>query len=304
MSTPAVRLASITAILLVASAAVGQAQIGGILKKGKNAAVGKAGETAVAQVPPKIVDVLPCAVTYEQLEALQRGLEAELKAAPAAAKEAKSRQDAVESEQKAYEKAMNDYRKKDESWDACRERVENDPATKKKLAELEARSEADQARAEGAVDEAALEARARQVQAAAQRIANGTATAADRQAMADFQAEMARIQQASSGALATSAETTALTEAQREALKKCGEKPVEPTGGGSSLGWSPERVLLETGAQAAGMDPETYKVVRDCAIKSANLRLSAKNKDADKINSKLDEIQQTLNSMRSAGVPI
>lgn len=303
MSTPAVRLASITAILLVASAAVGQAQIGGILKKGKNAAVGKAGETAAAQVPPKTVDVLPCAVTYEQLEALERGLEAELKAAPAAAKEAKSRQDAVEAEQKAYEKAMNDYRKKDESWDACRERVENDPATKKKLAELEARSEADRARAEGAVDEAALEAQARQVQAAAQRIANGTATAADRQAMADFQAQMARVQQASSGAMATSAETTALTEAQREALKKCGEKPVQPTGP-SSLGWSPERVLLETGAQAAGMDPETYKVVRDCAIKSANLRLSEKNKDADKTNAKLSEIQQTLNSMRSAGVPI
>ena len=303
MSTPAARLASITTILLVATATVGQAQIGGILKKGKDAAVGKAGESAAAQVPPKTVDVLPCAVTYDQLEALERGLEAELKAAPAAAKEAKSRQDAVESEQKAYEKAMNDYRKKDESWNACRERVENDPATKKKLAELEAKSDADQAKAEAAVDEEALEAQARQVQAAAERIANGTATAADRQAMADFQAKMAGIQQANSQVMATSAETTALTEAQREALKKCGEKPVQPTNP-SSLGWSPERVLLETGAKAAGMDEETYKVVRDCAIKSANLRLSDKNKDADKTNAKLSEIQQTLNSMRSAGVPI
>ena len=74
MSTPAARLASITAILLVAIAAPGQAQIGGLLKKGKDAAAGKAGETAAAQVPPKTVDVLPCAVTYEQLDALERGL--------------------------------------------------------------------------------------------------------------------------------------------------------------------------------------------------------------------------------------
>jgi hypothetical protein len=303
MSTPAARLASITAILLVASAAVGQAQIGGLLKKGKDAAVGKAGETAAAQVPPKVVDVLPCEVTYEQLEALERGLEAERKAAPAAAKEAKSRQDAVEADQKAYEKAMKDYEKKSEAWGACRDKVENDPATKKKAAELEARSDADRERMEGSVDEAALEAQARQVQAAAERIANGTATAADRQAMADFQAQMARMQQSSNQALATSAEATALTEAQRERLKKCGEKPVPPTGG-STLGWSPERVLLQTGAKEAGMDEETYKVVRDCAIKSANLRLSAKAKDADRINAKLDEIQQTLNAMRAAGVPI
>jgi hypothetical protein len=304
MSTPAVRLASLTAILLVASAAVGQAQIGGILKKGKDAAVGKAGESAAAQVPPKTVDALPCAVTYEQLEALQRGLDAELKAAPSAKKEAENRQKEAESQQKAYEKAMNDYEKQSESWNACRERIENDPATKKKLAELEARSEADQARAEAAVDEAALEAQAREMQAATQRIANGTGTAADRQTVANFQAQMAGMQRVSNQALATSAEATALTEAQRERLKKCGEKPVPPMGGSSSLGWSPERLLLETGAKAAGMDEETYKVVRDCAIKSANLRLSDKNKDAAKMNAKLSEIQQTLNSMRAAGVPV
>jgi hypothetical protein len=63
-------------------------------------------------------------------------------------------------------------------------------------------------------------------------------------------------------------------------------------------------VVLEAGAKAAGMDPETYKVVRDCAIMSANLRLSDKNRDAEKTNAKLSEIQQTLNSMRAAGVPI
>ena len=141
------------------------------------------------------------------------------------------------------------------------------------------------------------------MQAAAQRVANGTATAADRQALADFQAQMAQVAAGGNAATATSAESNALTEAQRERLAQCGQEPVPPTMP-TSLGWSPERLLLELGAKEAGMDPETYKVVRDCAIKSANLRLSAKNKDADKINSKLSEIQQTLNSMRAAGVPI
>jgi hypothetical protein len=303
MSAPAARAASITAILLVATATVGQAQVGGLLKKGKDAAAGKAVESAAAQVPPKTVDVLPCAVTYDQLDALERGLKAELDAAPQAKKQAEDRQKSVESEQKAYEKAMNDYQKKNEAWGACRDRIENDPATKKQIAELEAKAEKDRAKAEASMDEEALEAQAKRVQAAAERVANGTATAADRQAMADFQAQMAGMQQANNEIMATSAEASALTEAQRERLKKCGEEPVQPKSP-TSLGWSPERVLLETGAKAAGMDPETYKVVRDCAIKSANLRLSSKNPDADRTNAKLNEIQQTLNSMRSANVPI
>jgi hypothetical protein len=304
MSTPAARTATLTAILLLATAAVGHAQLGGLLKKGKDAAAGKAGESAAAQVPPKTVDVLPCAVTYDQLEALERGLQAELEAAPSAKKEAADRQKSADADQKAYDKATNDYNKKNEAWGACRDRVENDPATKKKLAELEAKSNADAAKAEAAVDEQALEAQARKMQAAAERVANGTATAADRQALADFQAQMAKLQQTGNAMVATNAESSELAAAQRERLAKCGEKPVQPTMP-SSLGWSPERVLLEKGAKAAGMDTETYKVVRDCALKSANLRVTSKNyPDADKLNSKLSEIQQTLNSMRAAGVPI
>jgi hypothetical protein len=304
MSTPIARVTTITAILLVATAAAGQAQLGGLLKKGKDAAAGKAGETAAAQIPPKTVDVLPCAVTYDQLEALERGLEAELKAAPTAEKEAESRQKSAEAEQKAYDKARADYDKKSEVWGACRDRVQNDPATKKKLADLEAKSEADRAKAEAAIDEKAIEAQAVKVQAATERMAKGTATEADKKLMAEFQAQMAQVQQAGNSMMATSNESMALTREQQERLAKCGEEPKRPTSP-SSLGWSPERILLETGAKAAGMDPQTYLVVRDCAIKSANLRVTSKNyPDADKMNTKLGEIQQTLNSMRSAKVPI
>ena len=302
----AARAASCTAILLVTITAAGHSQLGGLLKKGKNAAAGKATDAAAAQVPPSTVDVLPCAVTYEQLVALDKGLKAELEAAPAAKKEAEDRQKAADAEQKAYDKAMADYTKKDDAYQACRDKVENDPAAQKKSDELAARSEAEGQRAGAAVDQAAIEAQAMKAQAAAQRVANGTATAADRQVLADFQAMMAGVSSAGNAAMAVNAEATAFSEEQRERLKKCGQPPERPKAP-SGLGWSPERVVLDKGAQAAGMDPLTYQVVRDCAIKSANLRLSTKNTpepEAQRMNQKLAEIQQTMNSMRAANVPI
>lgn len=301
----AVRAPALTAILLVAATTAAQSQIGGLLKKGKDAAAGKATDAAVAQVPPQKVDVLPCAVTYEQLDALEKGLQAELDAAPAAKKEAEDRQKAAETEQKAYDKAMDDYNRKNASYNACRDKVLNDPAANRKAEEASAKAEAESRKA-GQIDEAALEAQAQRAQAAAEKVANGTATAADRQVLADFQATMAGIQKSGNAAIAAHGEVSALSKEQQERLARCGEEPKQPVSP-SALGWSPERVVLEKGAKAAGMDPETYRVVRDCAIKSANLRLSNKNysdADANRMNGKLESIQKTMNAMRAAKVPI
>ena len=303
MITTATRAASLTTILLAAAVATGQAQIGGLLKKGTNAAAGKATDAAVAQVPPQKVDVLPCAVTYEQLAALEKGLQAELDAAPSAKKEAEQRQKAAESEQKAYDKSLDDYNKKNEAWGSCRDKVINDPVARQKAEAAGARTEAASQQAAGAVDEQQMMAMAEKAQAAAQRVSNGTATAADRQTLADYQAYMAKVSQAGNAALAGAQEQQALSAEQQAKLAKCGEEPKRPTAP-SSLGWSPERLLLETGAKAAGMDPVTYLAVRDCAIKSANLRLNDKNPDAARMNSKLQEVQNTLGAMRSAKVPI
>jgi hypothetical protein len=305
MFSSASRAVSLTAILLTATVATGQAQIGGLLKKGTNAAAGKATEAAVAQVPPQKVDVLPCAVTYDQLDALQKGLQAELDAAPAAKKEAEDRQKAAESEQKAYDKAMDDYNKKYEAYNSCRDKVENDPAARKKAEAASAKAEKESQKA-GQLDEEALQAQALKAQAAAEKVANGTATAADRQVLADFQATMAGVSQTGNQAIAAQQEVAVLSKEQQARLAKCGEEPKRPASP-SGLGWSPERVLLETGAKAAGMDPQTYLAVRDCAIKSANLRLTNKNyseADANRMNGKLDAIQKTISSMRSAKVPI
>jgi len=299
------RAGTISAFLLATISVAGHSQIGGLLKKGKNTAEGKATDAAAAQVPPTTVDVLPCAVTYDELAALEKGLKAELDAAPAAKKEAEDRQKASEADRKAYEQATADYTKKDQAYEACRDKVMNDPAAKKKSDEMAAKMDASNQKA-GDIDQAALEAQAAKAQAAAQKVANGTATAADRQVLADFQAMMAGISKNSNAAVAVSAEATALNKEQEEKMKKCGEAPQAPKAP-SSLDWSPERVLLEKGAGAAGMNPEKYKVVRDCAIKSANLRLSSKNTpegEAKRINDKLAEIQQTMNSMRAAKVPV
>ena len=306
MNSHAARTATVTAMLLATVAATAHAQLGGLVKKGKNAATGKATDAAAAQVPPTKVDVLPCAITYEQLSALEKGLEAELAAAPSAKKEAEQLQKQAEAEQQAYDEADKAYRKKSESWNSCRDKVINDPAANKQAEEIAKKSEAAGNKAAAGVNQSELEAMGMKAKAAAEKVQNGTATAADRQVLADFQAYMAKISQSSNAVIAASNEQTALNAEQQARLVKCGEEPKPPTKP-YSLGWSPERVLLEKGAKAAGMDPETYKVVRDCAIKSANLRLSEKNmsKDkADQMNSKLEQVQQTLTSMRSANVPI
>jgi len=305
MTVHIARAGTIAAFLLAALCADGHSQIGGLLKKGKNAAAGKATDAAVAQVPPTTVDVLPCAATYDELAALEKGLKAELDAAPAAKKEAEDRQKASEAERKAYEQASADYTKKDQAYEACRDKVLNDPAAKKKSEDLAATMDARSKKA-GDVDQAALEAQAAKAQAAAQKVANGTATAADRQVLADFQAMMAGISKNTDAVVATSNEATALNKEQEEKMKKCGAAPQAPKAP-SSLDWSPERVVLEKGAAAAGMDPMKYTVVRDCAIKSANLRLSSKNmseSEAKRMNDKLAEIQQTMNAMRAAKVPV
>jgi hypothetical protein len=303
MNVHATRSATIAAILLATVTASAHAQIGGLLKKGKDAAAGKATESAAAQVPPTKVDVLPCAVTYDQLTALEKGLQAELDAAPSAKKEAEQRQKDIESEQKGYDKALADYNKKNEAWGSCRDKVMNDPVARQKAEAASAKSEAAAQKAAGAVDEQQMMAMAEKAQAAAQRVSNGTATAADRQTLADYQAYMAKVSQAGNAAIAGAQEEQALSAEQQARLAKCGEEPKSPTAP-SQLGWSPERVLLETGAKAAGMDPATYLAVRDCAIKSANLRLKDGNPDASRMNPKLDEVQNTLNQMRSAKVPI
>ena len=78
-------------------------------------------------------------------------------------------------------------------------------------------------------------AQAEEAQAAAERVSNGTATAADRQTLADFQKTMAGVQGNANAAMAAMQEETALQKAVADSIKaKCGAEPKAPTLGGSA----------------------------------------------------------------------
>ncbi|HEX5818188.1 MAG TPA: hypothetical protein VFY20_04880, partial [Gemmatimonadales bacterium] len=248
---------------------------------------------------------LPGNLKSADLDAALKGMNAELAAAPGAAKEAEARQKAQANEEKAYEKAKADYDKQQKTWDACVERVRNDPAAAKKSKELADKSEAASKNASN-VDDDALEAKARQVQAAAERIAAGKGTAADQKLMAEFQADMAKMQQGSNAALSAMNEQQALSDEQAAKIKACGaepQRPKQPDG----LGWSPERVLMEKGAQAAGKPEQQYALLREFAVMSGGMRVTSKKYSEDeaaRINAQLDQIRDVTGQMRAAKIPL
>jgi hypothetical protein len=294
------------AVALAVLTSAGHAQLGALKKKAQQAVEGTATDKAAAQIPPKQVDELPGNLSSADLDAALKGMNAELAAAPGAQKEAEARQKAQASEEKAYEKAKADYDKQQKSWDACVERVRNDPAAAKKSKELADKSEAAAKKAEADIDQDALEAKAVQVKAAAERIAAGKGTAADQKLMAEFQAEMAKMQQGSNAAFAAMDEQQALADEQEAKIKACGaepQRPKQPDG----LGWSPERVLMEKGAQAAGKPEQQYALLREFAVMSGGMKVTSKKYSQDeaaRINAQLDAIRDVTGQMRAAKIPL
>ncbi len=303
MSHPA-RSVALAVVALAVTSTIAHAQLGGLTKKAKQAASGEANKAVAAQIPPKVVDALPCNLTYADLEAAQKGMEAEIAAAPTAEKEAEQKQKNAENEQKAYEKARTEYDKKSQAWGACKEKVLNDPAAKKKLEELEAK-----ARASGDIQysEEELKALALRAQEAAERTGQGRGTAEDEKTMQEFQRAMAKLQGQANAAISASQEVSAF-ERERKAIfeKTCGAEPTAPTAPGSNA-YSAERILQEKGAAATGLPTSKYALIRECAIMASTVRLSTKNTSQDEvdlINKKLEELQQLTGRMRAAKVPL
>ena len=78
---------------------------------------------------------------------------------------------------------------------------------------------------------------AQAAQAAAERIKNGTATAADRQTLADFQKTMAGVQANANASMGAMQEQSALQKALADSTKaRCGAEPEQPTLGGTANG--------------------------------------------------------------------
>jgi hypothetical protein len=300
------RILGACVIALAVVVSTGNAQLGGLKKKAQQAVGGKANEQAAAQVPPKQVDVLPGNISSADLDAAMKGMNAELAAAPGAAKEAEARQKTVASEEKAYEKARADYDKRQKEWDACVERVRNDPATAKRSKEIADKTEAASKSAAGGIDQAEWERKAPELKAAAARIAAGTGTAADQKLMADFQAQVAGMSNQNQAVVAASNEQQALAVEQEQKLKACGGEP-QPPKAPDGLGWSPERVMMEKGAEAANLPPQQYALVREFAIMSSGMRVTTNKYSQDqaaRINGQLDALRDLTARMRAARVPL
>ncbi|MCU0620294.1 MAG: hypothetical protein MUC69_02190 [Gemmatimonadales bacterium] len=298
------RLAALAGLALLVAPTLASAQLGGLVKKAKKTAEGEVNKAAAAQVPPPVVDQLPCNLSLDDLEAARKGMEAEVAAAPGAEKEAEQRQKKAESERNAYEKARADYERKSQSWGACQEKVLNDPAAKKQLAALE-----EKARASGDItySEEELKALALRAQAAAERTGQGRGTAEDARTMEEFQKAMAKLQGQANAALSANQELSAY-QRERQAVfeKTCGAKPEAPRDPGNE-GYSAERILQEKGAAAAELPVSKYALIRECAIMASGVRLSSKGGSAetvDLVNKKLDEVQQLTSRMRAAKVPL
>lgn len=300
------RILGACAVALAVVVSTGHAQFGGLKKKAQQAVEGKATDKAVAQIPPQQVDALPGNISSADLDAAIKGMNAELAAAPGAEKEAEARQKAAASEEKAYEKASADYEKQRKTWDACVDRVRNDPVAAKKSKEAADKAEKASKKASDDIDQDALEAKARQAQAAAERIAAGKGTAADQKVMADFQAEIAKVQQGGNAAMAAAREEQALSAEQEAKIKACGAEPQAPKRP-EGLGWSPERVMLQKGAEAAGKPEQQYALLREFAIMSGGMRVTSKKysqDEATRINAQLDAIRDLTGRMRAAKVPL
>lgn len=230
------------------------AQFGSLKKKAITTA------TAVSGVPTKPPTyVKSTTMTAAQLKQLNAGLSAMIAKAPSAKKDYEDANKKLESETQDYEKAQADYNKKATSYNACVDRVT--AAEGAKHDSMAARVDQSlQANQMSQSQQDQMIAMAEKAQAAAQRVANGTATAADRQTLADYQKMMAGV--SATGQQAASAMKEASASDQQAAAhleKECGKAPTEPTPPASAPS-SPRDIIQKAGTDAAGTTPNQFAV--------------------------------------------
>lgn len=272
----------------------------------KKAATSAASAAGVNTTPPRYVDNVD--VTSAQLKQVNAGLTAEIAATPGAVKQAEAQQKDAEKAQEKYDKDRAAYEKADEKWQACKEKVIADADPSRTAAQQKAEKAGENANI-GESEQAALEAQARAAQAAAERVQNGTATAADRQTLADFQKTMAGVSARGMGAANAAQEASNIDQAVIAKIEKtCGGKPVKPEAPKSASNTAAE-VIQEAGAQAAGMPIATWKVIREKAegYAASNTQLKAgktPQEEADAFNAEIAITRQKMAEMQKAGTPM
>ena len=213
--------------LAAAALAPAHAQFGKLKKKAIATATEASG---VPTKPPTYVKSVT--MTPAQLKQLNAGLSAMIAKAPSAQKDYEDANKKLERETQDYEKARAEYDKKATSYNACVDRVTTAQGAKHDslAAKVDKSLEANQMNQSQQDQMTAL---AEKAQAAAQRVANGTATAADRQTLADFQQMMAGVSAKSQQAAGAMQEASASDQQAAAHLEKeCGKAPsgTDPAG--------------------------------------------------------------------------
>lgn len=283
------------------------AQLGKLTKKATSAAASAAGVPAGNARAVKKIDL-----TSAQLAQVNKGLSASVTEGPAIIKKwAKQQED--------YDKAYGAYTKAKEKYDACiaseREKAEG------KLEAANKKSEQASEKLQQGIDTTTMMAQAEAAQAAAARVSNGTATAADRQTLADFQKTMAGVGGNSNAAVAAMQENSALRQAVADSIKrKCGAEPQAPANPFSGSGQagraggpaptSAAEEISQAGAAAAGMSDSEFRLAREKAMGYAASNTEVQGgsdtppDEAKQINTELAQTRDLMAQANKANVPL
>lgn len=298
-----------TGVLAVATLpSTSAAQLGKLTKKATTAAANAAGVPTGNSRSVKKIDLTP-----QQLAQVNAGLESAVKTGPETIKR-------WEKAQEDYDKALGEYTKKKEKWDACIEREQQ--KGRDQMDAVNKKSEkATQDMQAGMPDTAALMAKAQAAQVAAERVKNGTATAADRQTLAEYQQMMAGMSGNVAGVQAAMQEGQAVHQAVSDSIKKkCGEEPTPPSKGaiaGSRAGkaggappTSAAEEINQNSAAAAGMTEDEYRLMKEKAMgyAASNTTVAAGTDtppdQAKAINDALAQTRDLMAQANKANVPL
>jgi hypothetical protein len=295
----------VAALVLGASAFIptdSPAQLGKLTKKATSAAASAAG---VSTTPARTVDAID--LTSAQLKQINAGLAAEIAATPTALKDAETAQKNYDKAQEKYNKDYDAYQKADEKWEACKEKVikEADPSRTAAQQKVE---KAGQNAEVGESEQAALEKQAMEAQAAAERIKNGTGTAADQQTLANFQKTMASMGARGMGAANAAQEAAALDQAVVKQIEKtCGGEPVKPVAPKSPANSAAEQISA-AGAAASGLPNWVLTREKGIGYAASNTQVKGGDKtpqaEADAINAELATMRGNITQMQKAGTPM
>ena len=304
------RLLVIALLALGAGAVVttsSHAQLGKLTKKATSAAAGAAGVPTGNTRAVKKIDL-----TAAQLAQVNKGLGAAVTQGPDIIKKwAKQQED--------YDKAYSAYTKAKEKYDACVEKEKE--KAREKMEAANNRSNQAGEKMQKSVDTTTMMAQAQAAQAAAERVNNGTATAADRQTIADFQKTMAGVQSNTGAMMAAMQEGTAISQAVADSIKKkCGDEPKEPANPSSGSGrtgkaggaapTSAAEEINQASAEAAGMTDSEFRLAKEKAMGYAASNTEVQGgsdtppDEAKSINSELAQTRDLMAQANKANVPL